>query len=100
MSSVLNKKADLTSVLIEQPAVASWAIGRAQTQLAVHVDATITEGTNSAKEKACFIDLTMRLLKSVFGPALNLATYVVVAEVPAQSWGYDGRTQESRRQSI
>jgi 4-oxalocrotonate tautomerase len=99
MASVLGKKANLTSVLVEQPAAAGWAIGRAPARVAVHVDATITAGTNSPEEKALFIEQTMRLLKSVFGSELSPATYVVLTEVPAQSWGYDGRTQESRRQA-
>lgn len=98
MASVLGKKANLTSVLLEQPTVASWAIGRTPAPVAVHVNATITADTNSADEKARFIEQTMRLLKNVFGSELSPATYVVIAEVPAQSWGYDGRTQESRRQ--
>jgi 4-oxalocrotonate tautomerase len=99
MSSVLGKKANLTSVLVEQPSVAGWAIGGSTARVAVHVDATITAGTNSPDEKARFIEQTMKLLKHVFGGELNPATYVVIAEVPAQSWGYDGRTQESRRQA-
>ena len=96
MASVLGKKANLTSVLVEQPAGAGWAIGRAPARIAAHVDATVTAGTNSPEEKARFIERTMRLLKSVFGAELSPATYVVVTEVPAQSWGYDGRTQDSR----
>jgi len=87
----------LTSVLVEQVAIIGWAIGGAQPPVAVHVDATITAGTNSAEEKARFIDCAMTLLRSVFGEELSPATYVVVSEVPAQSWADDGRTQESRR---
>ncbi|MEA2948211.1 MAG: hypothetical protein QOI40_3541, partial [Alphaproteobacteria bacterium] len=41
----------------------------------------------------------MRLLKSVLGTELSPATYVVITEVPAHSWGYDGRSQESRMQA-
>jgi 4-oxalocrotonate tautomerase len=96
MASVLGKRADLTSVLVEQAASAGWAIGGTPAKVAVHVDATITAGTNSAEEKARFIENTMRLLKSVLGSELHPATYVVVTEVPANSWGYDGRTQENR----
>jgi 4-oxalocrotonate tautomerase len=96
MASVLGKRADLTSVLVEQAASAGWAIGGTPAKVAVHVDATITAGTNSAAEKGRFIEDTMRLLKSVLGSELHPATYVVVTEVPANSWGYDGRTQESR----
>ena len=98
MESVLGKVANLTSVLVEQPPAASWTIGRNSMRVAVHVNATITAGTNSAVEKASFIEQCMNLLRGAFGAELNSATYVVVDEVPAQSWGYDGRTQESRRQ--
>jgi 4-oxalocrotonate tautomerase len=97
MESVLGKVAELTSVLVEQPEAARWTIGGIATPVAVHVDATVTAGTNTPEQKAFFIEQLMALLKSVFGPGLNPATYVVVTEVPANSWGYDGRTQESRR---
>jgi 4-oxalocrotonate tautomerase len=97
MESVLGKVAELTSVLVDQPEVARWTIGGIATPLAVHVDATVTAGTNTPEQKALFIERVMTLLKSVFGQRLNPATYVVVTEVAANSWGYDGQTQESRR---
>ena len=96
MASILGKRSDLTSVLVEQPAMAGWAIGGMSVGVAAHVDATITAGTNSPEQKARFIDNTMTLLRSVLGPGLHSATYVVVTEVAANTWGYDGRTQESR----
>lgn len=97
MESVLGKVAELTSVLVEQPEAARWTIGGIATPVAVHVDATVTAGTNTPEQKAIFVERVMTLLKSVFGQSLNPATYVVVTEVAANSWGYDGRTQESRR---
>ena len=100
MESALGKVANLTSVLVEQPSAASWTIGRNPARVAVHVNATITAGTNAAIEKARFIELMMKSLRGVFGSELSPATYVVLDEVPAQSWGYDGRTQESRRQRV
>ena len=96
MASTLGKRADLTSVLVEQVAIAGWAIGGTPMKIAVHLEATITAGTNSPEQKARFIGKTMRLLTSVLGSELNPATYIVVNEVPANAWGYDGRTQESR----
>lgn len=98
MESALGKVANLTGVLVEQPSAASWTIGRNPARVAVHVHATITAGTNSAIEKARFIELAMNLLRNTFGSELSPATYIVLDEVSAQSWGYDGRTQESRRQ--
>ncbi|HTG08160.1 MAG TPA: tautomerase family protein [Bradyrhizobium sp.] len=100
MASVLGKRADLTSVLVEQPAAADWAIGGTAVKVAVHVEATITAGTNSPEQKARFIEKTMQLLTSVLGSELNPVTYIVVNEVPANAWGYDGRTQESRQLAV
>ena len=100
MESVLGKVAELTSVLVEQPADARWTIGGTAVPVAVHVDATVTAGSNTPEQKALFVERTTTLLKSVFGQRLNIATYVVVTEVAANSWGYDGRTQESRRLSV
>jgi 4-oxalocrotonate tautomerase len=97
MADTLGKQAGLTSVLVEQPAITGWAIGGMPAKVAAHVDATITAGTNSAEEKAQFIAQTMTLLRAVVGSELDPATYVVVNDVPANAWGYDGRTQESRR---
>jgi 4-oxalocrotonate tautomerase len=100
LASVLGKRADLTSVLVEQPATADWAIGGTAVKVAVHVEATITAGTNSPEQKARFIENAMGLLTSVLGSELNPATYIVVNEVPANAWGYDGRTQESRQLAV
>ena len=97
MASVLGKVASLTSVLVEQLPSGSWTVGGKPVPVAAHVNATITAGTNSSIEKARYIEATMTLLREVFGAELSPATYVVVEEVSAQSWGYDGRTQESRR---
>jgi 4-oxalocrotonate tautomerase len=87
MVAVIGERADLTSVLVEQAASAGWAIGGTPVKIAVHVDAMITAGTNSAEERARFIEKTIRLLKSVLGSELHPATYVVVTEVPANAWG-------------
>jgi len=98
MESSLRKVGKLTSVLVEQLPTTSWTIGHDPAQVAAHVQATITAGTNSASEKARFIGLAGNLLKDVLGAGLSATTYVVVDEISAQSWGYDGQTQESRRQ--
>jgi 4-oxalocrotonate tautomerase len=97
MASTLGKQADLTSVLVERPDIAGWAIGGVSARVAAHVEATITAGTNSPEEKADFIEQTMTLLRNVLGSELHPATYVVVNDMQANAWGYDGRTQQSRR---
>jgi 4-oxalocrotonate tautomerase len=84
-------------VLIEQVSAAGWSIGAKPVTVAGHLDMKVTEGTNTPEEKARFIAAAAQLLKDVLGPELPTATYVVVHEVPADSWGYDGLTQDYRR---
>ncbi|MBB4005566.1 tautomerase family protein [Aurantimonas endophytica] len=98
MESVMRKKAGLTAVLVETHDTARWSIGGKAVPLAAHLDVKVTAGTNSANEKAEFVRQAHRLLKSAFGLALPLATYVVVDEVSADAWGYGGLTQDARRQ--
>lgn len=99
MADVLKKKASVTSVLVEQAALKGWSVGGEPTKAAAHLDAKITAGTNNVGEKAHFIAQANRLLRDVLGPDLPLATYVVVDEIAADAWGYDGVTQEGRRQA-
>lgn len=96
MVTILGKKSELTSVLIEAPSALTWTIGAAEPEHAVHLEVTITEGTNTTDQKEEFIVAAMALLKRRFG-RLHEATYIVVAEAPASDWGYDGRTQAARR---
>src|SRR5262249_24940751 len=99
MEGVLGKKAPVISVLVEQPVSAGWFIGGEPAQIAGHVGATLTPRTHSSHEKADFIHTAMEPVRAGNGAELSLATYIVIHEIPAESWGYDGRTQESRRLS-
>lgn len=99
METILTKKAELTAVSIETVPAGGWAIGGATVPIAAHLEATITAGTNTAEEKAHFIAAAMALVETVLETPLPLATYVVIREVPAESWGYGGRTQAARRLS-
>ncbi len=97
MADVLGKRPDLTAVLIETHDAALWSVGGEPVPCAAHLEATVTAGTNSAPEKAEFLRAAHDLLARVAGADLPPATYVVVREVPADTWGYGGRTQEARR---
>lgn len=99
MAEVLGKKPALTAVRVEVAEGDAWTVGGAPVSPAAHLEAAITAGTNTAEEKARFIAAAMELLKDGIGPSLPAATYAVVREVPADSWGYDGLTQEARRPS-
>jgi 4-oxalocrotonate tautomerase len=96
MAEVLRKKRELTAVLVEQVSGVSWSVGAEPLQIAAQVEAKVTQGTNAADEKARFVAEAMRLLQKVLGPGLSPVSYVVVHEVSADAWGYDGRTQADR----
>jgi 4-oxalocrotonate tautomerase len=97
MSEVLHKKAELTAVLVEQVPTAGWSVSANAVPVAAHLEATITAGSNSGDEKARFVAAASQMLKSVLGAKLPVATYTVIQEIPADTWGYDGLTQAGRR---
>lgn len=98
MAGIMRKKAELTAVLVEPVAAAGWSVGGAPVPVAAHLDVKITAGTNTAEEKAHFLLEASNLLKEVLGAdALPVATYIVIDEVAADAWGYDGLTQDHRR---
>lgn len=91
----LGKRHDLTAVLVETPDHTRWTVGAARQEAAAHLEVCVTLGTNSDAEKRRFIGNAMRLLRQEL-PTLATATYVVVKELPATNWGYDGETQADR----
>lgn len=97
LETILRKRPELTAVLVEEVAVAGWAIAGRPAQVAGHIDVKVTAGTNTADEKADFIEAAAGLLRAAVGPLTDPATYVVIHELASDAWGYDGVTQEQRR---
>ncbi|HTH40047.1 MAG TPA: hypothetical protein VL968_04605 [Rhodocyclaceae bacterium] len=94
----LHKERTLTVVSVGSDDCAHWsADGRPLAGRGAAVQAFITAGTNNSAEKAAFIAACYDLLAAVLGP-LSAPTYVVVQEVPAGDWGYDGLSQAARKQ--
>jgi 4-oxalocrotonate tautomerase len=100
MASILGKRADLTVVNVTQSDSAHWSLGGQSldgrgwcASLVVHV----TAGTNTADEQAAFIESAFTMLKEVLAAPPSAPVYIIVNEIAAHSWGYDGRTQLSRR---
>ncbi len=98
IASVLRKRHDLTSVLVETPVPAAWSIDAMARGAAAHLEVFVTAGTNTEVEKRQFIRSAMDTLRNVV-PGLPEATYVVVHELPGTDWGYDGQTQFERSAS-
>src|SRR5262245_36161787 len=89
---ILGKERGRTTVVIHYIAAGQWA--RGGFPLAVRgyfIDAKVTAGTNLRHEKARYVREVNRALQSLLGEASG---YVAVEELPADSWGYAGETQE------
>jgi len=98
-ADVLHKKKELTSVAIEYMPAQQWFIGgsslSAQDAKTFYLDIKVTEGTNTKNEKAEYIKKVFAEFEAVLG-RLDPASYIVIHEVRADSWGYAGATQEFR----
>lgn len=98
-SEVLGKKPDVTSIEIDFIAADKWFVGgvRISDQKAVtfYLDIKVTDGTNTKAEKAKYVKKVFADFDSIFGP-ITPASYIVIHDVRADSWGFQGRTQEYR----
>lgn len=97
ISTELRKNYSLTSVLIEELPMCLWTISGNEQSICAHLEVNVTAGTNSIEEKQRFISKAMASITSHLHN-LNVATYVIVREIPADDWGYGGLTQAARRE--
>lgn len=103
MRDVMGKKFELTAVRIDEHPADNWSVGArsaaALGETAVHMDIKVTAGTNTDAEKAAMIEAAMAMLRDVVGNPPE-ASYVVIHDLPATAWGYDGRTQKARADDV
>ncbi|WP_455273105.1 tautomerase family protein [Rhizobium herbae] len=97
MVDIMRKRPEVTAVLVDVAEPGSWTVGGEPVPVAAHLDVKVTRGTNTHEEKARFVAAVAAMFREVLGPDLPIATYVVVDEIEADAWGYDGVTQEERR---
>jgi 4-oxalocrotonate tautomerase len=99
-ADILRKDRRLTSVAIRYAAPEHWAVGgsalAAQGRTSFFLDVRVTQGTNTKDEKARYIAAVFARMRELLGE-LHDASYVHVHSVPAEDWGYGGRTQAQRR---
>ena len=102
-ADILGKRPEVTAVIIEDLPVARWHVGGCAVQRPTALlEISITQGTNTADEKAAFIQAAFAELQRQLGDhaaPLEEASYVIVREVAASDWGYGGQTQLARRNS-
>ena len=96
---ILGKKPDVTSIEIDFIPSDKWFVGgvRVSDQKVVtfYLDIKVTDGTNTKAEKAKYVKNVFADFESIFGP-ITPASYIVIHDVRADSWGFQGRTQEYR----
>lgn len=98
-AKVLGKKAELTSVAVEQVTATSWFI--AGKSLAEHrratffVEVRVSRGTNVKEEKAVYLREVFRGMEALLGP-VHPESYVHVHEADDDAYGYGGASQEAR----
>lgn len=95
MVEVMRKRREVTVVEVV-PTHSHWQVGgQPTTGPAAYVDVKITQGTNSDSDKARLLAEFQELLTHELGP-LAAPAYVVIHEIPASDWGYDGQSQATR----
>lgn len=60
-----------------------------------YLDIKVTEGTNTKNEKAAYVKQVFAGMEAILGRVAS-ASYIVIHEVHADAWGYQGETQEFR----
>lgn len=99
-AQLLGKRAGVTAVTIHSLPGTHWFVGGDPVgKPAAMLDIAITQGTNTAVEKAAFVAAVFAELQQQLtqGVDLHEASYITVREVPATDWGYGGVTQAGRK---
>ena len=99
-ADTLGKRAEVTAVMIDELPAGQWFVGaRGVQRPTALLDIHVTTGTNTAEQKAAFIEAAFAELQRQLAPGASLeeASYVIVHEVPATDWGYGGQTQRARQ---
>ena len=98
-ASILGKKPEVTSIDVQFASSDQWYVGgrsmREQGCTTFYLDIKVTEGNNTKAEKAEYVDKVFADFESILG-AITAASYIVIHDVRADSWGFQGKTQEYR----
>ena len=98
-TNILHKKRELTSITVESVDGDKWFVAgmpiSSQEVKTFYLEIHVTEGTNTKDEKANYVKEVFASMQSVLGK-LHPASYIIIKNVSADSWGYEGATQEFR----
>ena len=98
-SELLGKKPEVTSIAIDFVSPDLWFVGgervSVQNGVTFYLDIKVTDGTNTKNEKAAYVKHVFSDFEAIFG-AITPTSYIVIHDVRADSWGFQGKTQEYR----
>lgn len=98
-ASMLGKKPELTAVAVEFVQPEFWFVGGVPVSTSgvstFYLDIKVTEGTNTKNEKAAYVKQVFAGMEAILGRVAS-TSYIVIHEVHADAWGYQGETQEFR----
>lgn len=99
MNTIMKKRQEVTVVHIQESEPQQWSVNSVQLSenvpIGVYVDIKVTKGTNTVDEKKEMIAQTIIMLQDIVG-TIQEACYVVIDDIPGDSWGYNGKTQAMR----
>ncbi|MBS1191916.1 MAG: 4-oxalocrotonate tautomerase [Rhodocyclaceae bacterium] len=101
MVDVLGKRREVTVVAVDTFEARFWSSGGLPLGgdgRCAQMEAFITAGTNTLPEKQSFLAAAHRTLSAILGAA-DAPVYVVIHELPASDWGFDGVSQAARREA-
>jgi 4-oxalocrotonate tautomerase len=101
MEKLMGKQREVTVVTIDDAPSRRWTAGGrplAASARMAQIDIKITRGTNDADDKQRMIGAATAAVMDIAGDAVG-PIYVVIHEVPADSWGYDGLSQAERKRA-
>lgn len=98
-AKILGKKPEVTSIAVDFVPPELWFVGGSRLgedrAVTFYLDIKVTNGTNTKAEKAEYIRKVFSDLDAIIGP-ITPASYIVIHDVGADSWGFQGKTQEYR----
>jgi nicotinamidase-related amidase/phenylpyruvate tautomerase PptA (4-oxalocrotonate tautomerase family) len=104
MAELLHKQATLTVVKVSCVAPEQWSVGGVAMDASAwsaQLDVYITADTNSPEDKSRFMARAHELIVAIFadaGAGVGAGPlYIVIHDIDAGSWGYNGQTQAARR---
>ncbi len=93
-TNILEKNKEVTSVLVEFVPTNSWSVG-GQITPTFYLEIKITKGTNTKVQKMRYIEAIYKAFETLLGE-IHQASYVLIHEIDADAWGFEGLTQEYR----